>query len=273
VTFKTTRVDSTVNFDWASNAPATGVTADNFSVRWTGQVQAPVTGSYTFATTADDGVRLWVNGQLLIDNWIDQSPTTKTSVAVPLVAGTTYDIKMEYYEHGGGAVAKLLWAYPGQTQTPIARTQLYPPAAVAGLVAQYYNDPGNGTHFGTRILTRVDSTVNFTWGSASPASGVTTNNFAVRWTGLVQAPVTGNYRFSTISNDGIRLWINGQQVVNNWTDHGTTTNTSANVALTAGVKYTLTLEFYDHTGDATARLQWLYPGQATQIIPASRLFQ
>ena len=73
VTFVRGRLDPTVNFDWASTAPATGVSVDNFSVRWTGLVQAPVTGSYTFTTMADDGVRLWVNGALLVDNWIDQA--------------------------------------------------------------------------------------------------------------------------------------------------------------------------------------------------------
>ena len=100
------RLDPTVNFDWASSSPATGVTADNFSVRWTGQVQAPVTGNYTFTTMADDGVRLWVNGQLLIDNWVDQAVATRTSAPVALVAGTRYDIRMEYYEHGGLATAQ-----------------------------------------------------------------------------------------------------------------------------------------------------------------------
>ena len=80
--------------------------------------------------------------------------------------------------------------------------------------------------------------MNFNWGSAAPASGVTADNFSVRWTGRVQAPVTGTYRFSTVSDDGIRLWVNGQQVINNWTDHASTTNTSAAISLTAGVKYT-----------------------------------
>ena len=97
----------------------------------------------------------------------------------------------------------------------------------------------------TLALTRVDPTVNFNWGTAAPAAGVSADNFSVRWTGRVEAPVTGNYRFTTVSYDGIRLWVNGQLVINNWTDHATTTNTSAAIALTAGVKYTITLEFYE----------------------------
>ena len=97
---------------------------------------------------------------------------------------------------------------------------------------------GTGTRFATLVVTRVDPTVNFTWGTAAPAAGVTADNFSVRWTGRVQAPVTGTYRFSTVSDDGIRLWVNGQLVINNWTDHAPTTNTSAAISLTAGVRYT-----------------------------------
>ena len=109
------------------------------------------------------------------------------------------------------------------------------PAPANGLTGRYYKDPGTGTHFATLVVTRVDSTVNFDWASGAPAAGVPADNFSVRWTGRVQAPVTGTYRFTTVSDDGIRLWINGQLVINNWTDHAATTNTSAGVALTAGV--------------------------------------
>ena len=147
------------------------------------------------------------------------------------------------------------------------------PATANGLTARYYRDPGTGAHFATLALTRVDSTVNFTWGTAAPAAGVTADNFSVRWTGQVQAPVTGIYRFSTVSDDGIRLWINGQLVINNWTDHAPTTNTSAAISLTAGVRYTVTLEYYEKGGGATARLQWSYTGQSLQVIPQTRLFQ
>jgi hypothetical protein len=271
-----TRTDPTVNFAWGTGSPGPGVQVDNFSVRWTGQVQAVATGNYTFSTTSDDGVRLWVNGQLVIDNWTDHPPTTNTSAAVALVADTKYDLKMEYYEHGVDATAKLLWAYPGQTQTVIPQARLYPASAPSGtgtgLTGQYYNDPGTGAHFGTRVLARIDPTVNFDWTSGSPATGVQADNFSVRWSGQVLAPVTGNYTFSTISDDGVRLWVNGQLVIDNWTDHSATTNSSAAIALVAGTKYAVTMEFYDHTVYATAKLLWAYPGQAQTVIPQAALF-
>ena len=144
-------------------------------------------------------------------------------------------------------------------------------ANAPGLSAQYFNDSGSGTHFGALVLTRVDPTINFTW-SGAPATGVKADNFSVRWSGRVEAPVSGTFKFSTVSDDGIRVWVNGQLVINNWTDHAPTTNTSAAVTLTAGVRYTIIVEFYEHTSGAQARLQWSYPGQAMQVIPQSRLF-
>jgi hypothetical protein len=143
-----------------------------------------------------------------------------------------------------------------------------------GLTGRYYNDPGTGAHFVTLALTRVDPTVDFAWGTAAaPAPAVKADNFSVRWTGRVQAPVSGSYRFTTVSDDGIRLWVNGQLLIDNWTSHAPTTNTSAAISLSAGVKYTITLEYYEKTGGATIRLQWSYTGQALQVIPQSRLFQ
>ena len=156
---------------------------------------------------------------------------------------------------------------------PFDVTVVVTAVAANGLTGRYFNDPASGTRFTTLVLTRVDPTVNFNWVTGGPGGGVTVNNFSVRWTGTVQAPVSGSFRFSTVSDDGIRLWVNGQQVINNWTDHAATTNTSAAITLTGGVKYTITLEYYERGGDATARLQWSYPGQSTQIIPQSRLFQ
>ncbi|HZH04317.1 MAG TPA: PA14 domain-containing protein, partial [Myxococcaceae bacterium] len=119
------RTDATVDFDWGSGSPGDGVPADRFSVRWTGEVLAPSSGTYTFFTQSDDGVRLWVNGQQLINNWTDHAPR-EDSGTVTLSAGQRYVIKLEFYENGGGAVSKLLWASPGQAKQVIPSSQLFP---------------------------------------------------------------------------------------------------------------------------------------------------
>ncbi|MEV1247484.1 PA14 domain-containing protein [Nonomuraea sp. NPDC050022] len=100
-----TRIDPTVNFDWGSAAPAPAIGADTFSVRWTGKVVADKAETYTFITTSDDGVRLWVDGKPLIDNWTDHSKRDDTG-QIALTAGA-HDIKMEFYDSGYDAIAEL----------------------------------------------------------------------------------------------------------------------------------------------------------------------
>lgn len=123
-----TRTDATVNFSWGGGSPDARVAPDTFSARWTGSVLASATGTYTFATTSDDGVRLWVDGVKIIDNWTDHGPTTNTGAAT-LQAGRRYDIKVEYYEKGGGAVMKLEWTPPNGARTVIPASALSTDAA------------------------------------------------------------------------------------------------------------------------------------------------
>ena len=133
---KTTRIDPTINFDWGSGAITGTALTDQytFSVRWTGQVETPVTGTYTFTVGSDDGCRLWVNGQLLVADWTLHS-YKENSATISLTAGQRYDIKLEYYENLGVASAKLFWSYPGQAQQIIPTTRLYPPLGPPVLVA------------------------------------------------------------------------------------------------------------------------------------------
>lgn len=126
-----TRVDATVNFNWASGSPASGVGTDRFSARWTGQVEALFTQTYTFYTVSDDGVRLSVNGQRIIDNWTDHGPTENRGT-IALTAGRSYDLRLEYYENGGGATVTLSWSSSSQPKQIIPRTQLYPPGGGTG---------------------------------------------------------------------------------------------------------------------------------------------
>lgn len=125
-----TRVDPTVNFAWGEASPHANVPADKFSARWTGQVAPSASGTYTFHVVGDDGVRLWVDGQMLVNAWIDQGPT-EHSGTIALQAGRKYDIRLEFYENGGAATARLLWSGPGQPKAVVPQSQLYPPAAYA----------------------------------------------------------------------------------------------------------------------------------------------
>ncbi len=120
-----TRLDYTVNYDWAGGAPTASMGPDEFSVRWTGMVVPRYSETYTFYTTTDDGVRLWVDGQLLIDHWQPQAPT-EWSGTIALEAGRQYSVRMEYYEQGGGAMAWLKWSSASRAKEIIPQSRLLP---------------------------------------------------------------------------------------------------------------------------------------------------
>ncbi len=120
-----TRVDPIISFNWDAGSPHASIDPDTFSVRWTGQFQAKYSEYTSFHITADDGVRLYIDGVLVVDQWIDQSPA-EYSYAMGLVAGQKYDIKIEYYENGGGAVAKLEWESLSLPREVIPTANLFP---------------------------------------------------------------------------------------------------------------------------------------------------
>ncbi len=121
---KATRIDPIINFNWGVKSPDPLVGADTFSVRWTGQVAAKFSETHKFYVFSDDGARLWVNGQLIIDKWVNQKAENQGSIA--LNAGQLYDIKIEYYENGSGAITQLSWSSPSQTKQIVPQSQLYP---------------------------------------------------------------------------------------------------------------------------------------------------
>ncbi|HEX3133157.1 MAG TPA: PA14 domain-containing protein [Planctomycetota bacterium] len=161
------RTDAKVDFTWAATAsPINGIAAGTFSVRWAGQVQAQYSQTYTFFATADDGVRLWVNGKLLVDQWQDQG-TTEYSGTIALTAGTKYDIVVEYYQATGGARIALAWSNALTSKQLIPSSQLYPAGVSSPWVGQ---NLGSGTLAGSGYLTG-DSAVlsgagNDIWGTA-----------------------------------------------------------------------------------------------------------
>jgi beta-glucosidase len=108
-----TRDEEAVNFDWGMNGPAPDVPADDFSARWTGKLVPNVSGKYRLGATADDGLRVYLDGKLIVEDWTEHAPTTRTG-EVTLEAGRSYDLKFEYFEGRIGAVAKLVWQPPAR---------------------------------------------------------------------------------------------------------------------------------------------------------------
>jgi hypothetical protein len=355
------RKDANVNFDWGTGSPDAAINVDQFSARWTGQIQPRYSGNYTFYITNDDGGRLWINNQLVIDKWYDDGGTV-VSGTINLTAGQKYDIKLEYYENGGGAKTILEWSSGSQAIEIVPTSQLYSnptptvsitspannasftaPASVTinanagdnGSVAKvdFYNgttllgtdnstpysfswnnvavgsysitaiatdnsgaftisapvaitvkqDQNNGTgdgltgnyfngmNFETPKFSRKDATISFDWGNGSPDPSVNADAFSARWTGQIQAKYSETYTFYLNTDNGRRLWINNQLIVDKWIDDWGVEYTGT-IALTAGQKYEIKLEYFENFGGANCKLEWSSASQARQVIPQSQLY-
>ncbi|UOQ78882.1 PA14 domain-containing protein [Hymenobacter sp. 5516J-16] len=119
------RIDGAIDFRWGMAAPAAGVPADNFSVRWEGLLAAPSTGRYRFVALTSDEVRLWVNGKKVLDTW-DGKKNSTLDPNVSLAAGEKTTIRLEYNDGGGEAGIQLQWVPPGQAAQVIPMGNLYP---------------------------------------------------------------------------------------------------------------------------------------------------
>ena len=364
---KFSRTDETINKYWDYYSPDSKIDRETYSIRWTGQIQPLYSEEYTFFTTSDDGVRLWVNGSKLIDNWTDHSETEDYGT-ISLIAGRKYNIRLEYYNNTGSGKIDLKWYSSSQAEEIIPKHQLYSTAidsqaptvperlrattvsssqinlnwtastdnesisgykiyrdgvliktvnntttyadtglkpnttykyaivafdsagnnsqissnAVAktaasapqvsigngnGLKGEYYNN----IDFTSLVKQRVDETINFNWWKNAPISIMEYDEFSVRWTGQIQPLYSETYTFHTISDDGVRLWINGTKVIDNWYEHSSTED-SGTITLTAGYKYDIKYEYFDKTGEAEVKLFWSSPSQKKQIIPKSQLY-
>ncbi|MEA3345320.1 MAG: PA14 domain-containing protein [Chloroflexota bacterium] len=226
------RDDSAVNFNWGGGSPSASIPTDHFSTRWT-RSQYFSGGDYLFHVTADDGVRLWVGGRLLIDQWHDQAATTYRAF-ISLSPGTHY-LRLEHYENMGDAVIHCWWE--SGISFPDWR-------------AEYFN---NTTLSGTPVLRRNDPQINFDWGVDSPGPGVDSDNWSVRWI-RTQHFDAGTYRFTATVDDGIRVWVDGTPVIDEWWEHPAR-SFSGDITLAAG-DHSLRVEYYEKGGFAVAKLSW-----------------
>jgi CSLREA domain-containing protein len=259
---KRIRLDAAVNFDWFYGSPDPAIEGSTFSVRWTGQVIPRTNETYTFYTQNDDGVRLWVNDRLLIDDWQDHG-LVEHAATIALQAGQPVTIRLDYYENHGPATIKLLWSTPSQPKQIIPQSQLVP---TLGLHGTYYHN----RDFTSLAVSRLDPTVNFDWGYGSPDPAIEGSTFSVRWTGQVIPRASETYTLYTQNDDGVRLWVNDRLLIDDWQDHGLVEH-AATIPLQAGQPVTIRLDYYENHGQATIKLLWSTPSQPKQVIPATQL--
>lgn len=227
------REDGSIDFDWQSGSPDSRVNNDNFSARWTRYLDLTA-GTYRFTVRSDDGVRVWVDNTLLINNWTDHAVQVNTA-DITLQSGY-HLVKVEYYERIGLATIKVEWAAA--------------PPTIYNWRGEYFN---NMSLSGDPVLVRDDSSIYFNWGYGKPAAVVNADNFSVRWTRNVDFPA-GTYRFRVFADDGVRLWVNNRLLINQWQVQAVQ-NYSGDIYLTGG-SIPIKLEYYDNTRHAVITLSW-----------------
>lgn len=280
-----TRVDANINFDWQYNSPIAGIDPTTFAAKWTGSIQAPKSETFTFYARADDAVRVYINGQKILEHWGNGAATEYTG-KYAMTAGQKYNIIVEYYQNTGRSALQLSWSSASVGKQIIPSSALFTatvsspaptnptpaapatPAAQNGLNVTYWN---NTDFTGTAFYSR-DVNLNFDWQYNSPATGIDPTTWSARWTGKILAPKTETYTFYVKGDDGIRIWVNGQKLVDNWRNGSMANEFSGKINLTAGVKYDIKIEFFQNTGRAGLQLLWSTPTIVKAVVPSTAFF-
>jgi hypothetical protein len=226
------RNDTAIDFNWEYGAPAPGIPADGFSARWT-RVLNFEGGLYRFYASMDDGLRLLIDGEPIIDVW--QDGFLRDVVVEHRLGVGQHAIEVAYYDAQGVAEVHLWWE----------KIDAYPDWRGAYWDNQDLN--------GNPALVRNDPEIDFDWGDGSAADGLPEDDFSARWTRRVSFE-SGTYRFHVWVDDGARLWVDDVPVIDAWYDHSLH-ELVADHALTQG-EHMVRLEYYESAHEAQVRMWW-----------------
>ncbi len=226
-----TRIDRTIGQDYGGNRWDATLPSDGFSARWTGRLRAGVGGTYQIHTVSDDGVRLYLDNVLQIDNWTSHARTTNT-VSLPLNAGQDYDVRLEYYDNVGDSICVLQWTPPGGALATIPTQRLFPPTSPTGANLLV----GMGTSWNFLAPTTAGGAPTADWKDPGFNDASWSNGVArIGWGGdgeitvLTGNPLTTYYRktfnvantnalaamldLAVVRDDGAIVYVNGTEVL------------------------------------------------------------
>jgi len=281
---------SGVTYDYAAGKPATATlgttTSDNWAGKWEGYLNPSATGNFTFSAVADDGARVYVDNNLVIDAWNGFTAVRVTSGNVALTAGTPVPFRVEYNELTGNASCVLEWTPPGGSLATIPAANYFQDQVmtVPGVKGTYWSNVGM---IGAPMYADSLAQVNVNYGSSRPTGALTDTDFSITWEGYVQptSATAGTYAFDLQADDGARVFLDldqsgtfeaGETILDAWTANSATAVplVSSNYSLTAGQRYRMRVEFYDAAEAALLKLRWRLPGATTfAAIPAVNLFR
>lgn len=231
------RVDADVNHDWGLGSPALEIPDDHFSARWTTRRHFEA-GTYLFFLTVDDGARIWLDGNLIVDAW-DVGYKEKIQNRIRFDQSGEHEIQVAYFEDVGKAMIKLETLKLGGEDD-----------IVNAWVGEYFN---NRNLEGSPVFVRQDGGIRFDWGLGAPADKIAKDNFSIRWTRSIYLR-EGWYHFRVQHDDGMRIYVDGKIIYESWYDQEVSYRTGM-VPLKGGYR-TFVIEYYDHVGNAVAQLSF-----------------
>ncbi|HQV70308.1 MAG TPA: PA14 domain-containing protein [Thermoflexales bacterium] len=246
------RTQAQVTQNWGYGSPdLMRVQPDNFSARFIRQVYF-MNGVYRFSVRADDGVRVWVDGRVVLDQYGYVGDHTWT-VDVPVNAGWK-TVRVDYVERGGIALVELnYWRQSAGWPLPPPPPPQPGPGAWGGpWSAAFYNnrDLSGGIAWAASVP-RVD----FNWGAGSPSASVSADNFSARFSCNCNF-AAGSYRFVAKADDGVRVYVDGARVIDQWREQSANIFTSADIPLTGGY-HNVTVEYMEVGNNALIQAYWI----------------
>lgn len=263
-------VSPAINYAWGTGAPVinganTGAPVDNFSIRFTSSVFFTA-GTYRFTAQVDDGMRLYVDGMLLINAWTDGLKTVQGDYA--FTSDGYHTVIVEMYESVGDASILMSWAMISTSTSPVVTTPTVP-----GIpwYANFYSglDLAGSALFST---TYGPSGLSLNWGQGTPGGAVPVDNWSARFTRTLNVPtdlVEGGYTFYAKADDNFRFYIDGTLIFDYWDTFANGQLYSAPVTLLNG-SHTFTYEYRERELDAVVFLTWDPPGaQNPPLLPSA----
>ena len=233
-----TRNDLVIFFDWGEGAADNRLGVDHFSARWTRTLNFDA-GIYRFNIEVDDGFRLYIDNALVLDEWEEGAARIYT-VDVPLSTGF-HTIQVDYFERTGVALMRFWWE----------RNESF-----SGWKGEYF---GNRELQGNPVLVRDEPQIDFNWGEGRPAANLPADHFSARWQRRVSFE-PGTYRFFLRMDDGARVYLDSQLILDEWRD-GADRTVNVDVTLPGGER-ALQVEFFESSGVARVGFWW-------QLAPTS----
>jgi hypothetical protein len=230
-------------FNWGSAAPVNGINADNFSVRWT--LNTNFNGAnFIFYAFSDDGIRVFVDGNRIIDNWT--SATNRVLYGTIGLAAGTHEVRVEYFEGTGDARVAVGWQQ----------------AVNGAWVGEYFSNNSLGD---PPVYIQQDNQIDFNWGSGSP-NGIPADNFSVRWGIDYNFGNAATYRFVVTVDDGVRVRVGNTTIIDQWRSvDGPQTYTHEGVF--SGTQR-ITTEYFNGSGNAQIKVDISRPSVTSTPTPS-----